>query len=88
MELARVIGTVTSTVKQKGLEGVKLLVIQPTGHKDRPVGNSLVAVDSVQAGTGDRVFWVAGREATLVLDKKFVAVDAAIVGIVDEVDIP
>jgi ethanolamine utilization protein EutN len=85
MELARVIGTVTSTMKQEELRGVKLLVIQPLDEKLNERGKPLVAVDSTQAGVGDQVYWVGGREAALALEKNFVAVDAAIVGIVDEV---
>lgn len=85
MELARVIGTVTATTKAEELTGVKLMVIQPANEKWKDQGDPLVAVDTAQAGVGDRVYWVAGREATLALDESFVAVDAAIVGIVDEV---
>jgi ethanolamine utilization protein EutN len=86
MELARVIGTVTATVKAEELKGVKLMVIQPEDHKGAPKGDPIVAVDTVQAGVGDRVYWVLGREAALALSKTYVAVDAGIVGIVDEVD--
>jgi ethanolamine utilization protein EutN len=85
MELARVIGSVTSTIKQPDLESVKLLVIQPKDDQDQDKGKPLVAVDVVQAGVGDRVWWVAGREAAMALEKSFVGVDAAIVGIVDDV---
>ncbi|MFH1018955.1 MAG: EutN/CcmL family microcompartment protein [Pseudomonadota bacterium] len=86
MELARVIGTVTATIKAEELKGIKLMVIQPTDHTGESRGSPIIAVDTVQAGEGDRVYWVAGREAALALSKTFVAVDAAIVGIVDEVD--
>lgn len=88
MELAKVIGSITATMKAEELRGVKLLVIQPVDHKDKEKGKPIVAVDTVQAGVGDKVYWVTGREAALALDKTFVAVDAAIVGIVDEVDAP
>jgi ethanolamine utilization protein EutN len=88
MELARVIGRVVATTKAEELRGVKLLVIQPVDPKDEPRGDPLVAVDTVQAGLGDRVWWVLGREAALALDPTFAAVDAGIVGIVDEVDAP
>ncbi len=88
MELAKVIGNITATMKAEELRGVKLLVIQPVDHKDKEKGNPIVAVDTCQAGVGDKVYYVIGREAALALDKTFVAVDAAIVGIVDEVDAP
>ena len=86
MELAQVIGTVTSTVKAEGLEGIKLMVILPLNHKREPTGRPIVATDSVQAGVGDIVYWIAGREATLSLPKSFVPVDAGIVGIVDRIN--
>jgi ethanolamine utilization protein EutN len=88
MELARVIGTVTATIKAEELRGVKLLVIQPIDHTEKEKGKPIVAVDAGQAGVGDKVYYVIGREGALTLEKTFVAVDAGIVGIVDEVDVP
>ena len=85
MELGLVIGTVTASVKAEALRGVKLMVVQPVDRKKRNQGDPIIAVDTVQAGPGDDIFWVAGREAALALDSTFVAVDAAIIGIVDEV---
>ena len=64
MQLARVIGTVVATVKTPGLEGVKLLVIQPLDRHLVPVGSQLVAADAVHmAGPGELVYFVAAREA-------------------------
>ncbi len=84
MYLGRVIGTVVATRKISGLEGLKLLVVQPTDHTGRPNGNPEVAVDaSAQAGPGQLVTLVGSREAALALQPSFVPVDAAIVGIVD-----
>ena len=83
MQLAEVIGTVVATEKYKGLEGVRLLIIQPRdaeGHRD---GDPIVACDALQAGTGDTVEWVTGREAALALQETFVPVDATVVAIVD-----
>ncbi|MFH1262502.1 MAG: EutN/CcmL family microcompartment protein [Pseudomonadota bacterium] len=88
MELARVIGTVTATMKAEELRGVKLLLLQPIDHTEKEKGKPIVAVDKGQAGIGDKVYYVLGREAALTLDKTFVAVDAGVVGIVDEVDVP
>jgi ethanolamine utilization protein EutN len=84
--LGRVIGTVVATVKYEGLEGQKLLVVQPLDHALEPSGPFEVAVDTAQAGPGELVFLVGGREAALALSPSFVPVDAAIVGIVDRVD--
>lgn len=86
MYLGRVIGTVVATVKYEGLEGKKLLVVTPLDHKLVPTRAPEVAVDTVRAGVGDLVFLVGSREAALALDPTFVPVDAAIVGIVDDVN--
>jgi ethanolamine utilization protein EutN len=83
MFLGRVIGTIVATKKYKGLEGVKLLMVQPVDKNQKPKGEPLVAIDVVQAGYGELVYLVSGREASMALDKWFVPVDAAIVGIVD-----
>lgn len=89
MYLGRVIGTVQATFVYEGLEGVKLLWVQPESSDGAASGDALVACDSTpQAGIGDRVFLVDGREATLPLPEEFVPSDATIVGIVDEVDLP
>lgn len=86
MQLARVTGTVVATVKTPGLEGVRLLVIQPLDRRLRPVGGQLVAADAVHmAGPGELVYFVAAREAAEAMPNKFVPVDHAIVGIVDAV---
>lgn len=86
MQLARVIGTVVATVKTPGLEGVKLLVIQPLDRHLRPTGGQLVAADAVHmAGPGELVYFVAAREAAQAMPDPFVPVDHAIVGIVDAV---
>ena len=86
MYLGRVIGTVVATVKYEGLEGRKLLVVQPLDHNQQPSGPHEVAVDTVQAGFGELVFLVGSREAALALSPSFVPVDSAVVGIVDSVD--
>ncbi len=88
MYLGRVIGTVVAERKYEGLEGKKLLVVTPLDHTGRATGDPHVAVDTVRAGRGDLVYLVGSREAALALDPTFVPVDAAIVGVVDEVDAP
>jgi ethanolamine utilization protein EutN len=86
VQLARVIGTVVATVKTPGLEGVKLLVIQPLDRHLASVGSQLVAADAVHmAGPGELVYFVAAREAAEAMPDRFVPVDHAIVGIVDAV---
>jgi ethanolamine utilization protein EutN len=83
MELAKVIGRVVCTVKHESLVGVRLLVVQPQEHDGSPVGDPIVAADPLQAGPGDLVSWVTGREAAMALPKTFAPVDCAIVEIVD-----
>lgn len=86
MQLAEVTGTVVATVKYEGLEGVRLLVVQPLDREGQPEGEMVVAADAVEtAGPGELVYVVASREAALALPVPFVPVDHAIVGIVDEV---
>ena len=87
MYLGRVIGTVVATQKYQGLEGKRLLIVQPLDHDTKtPSGPPEVAVDTVSASQGTLVYLVGSREAALALDPWFVPVDAAIVGIVDAVD--
>ena len=62
MQLARVIGTVVSTVKNESLDGRKLLVVQTLNKDLQPSGKPLVAVDSVGAGLGELVFWCRGKK--------------------------
>ena len=87
MKFARVIGTVVASHKYAGLEGVKLLVVQPLDEDRRPKGLPQVAADATaQAGPGEMVFTVASREAAQALPNVLVPVDLAITGIVDDVD--
>ena len=88
MYLGRVIGTVVATRKYEGLEGAKLLMVLPLDHQLEATGEAQVAVDTVRAGRGDLVYLVGSREAALALDPWFVPVDAAIVGIVDQLHTP
>ena len=83
MYLGRVIGSVVAERKAEGLEGCKLLIVQPLNDELQESGPSHVAVDRVSAGPQDLVYLVGSREAALACDPYFVPVDAAIVGIVD-----
>ncbi|MDH3254463.1 MAG: EutN/CcmL family microcompartment protein [Acidobacteriota bacterium] len=86
MQLGRVIGTVVATAKVDGLEGVKLLLVQPLTKHLEPKGEVIVAADGVaMAGEGELVYYVSSREASLALPQTFVPVDDAIVGLVDEI---
>ena len=88
MLIGRVVGTVVSTQKHKKFEGAKLLLVQPLNLDDTPRGNAVLAVDGVGAGVHEKVLLVIeGRAAGEALGKKGAPVDAAIIGIIDHVDV-
>ena len=81
-------GTAVCTQKYTGLEGIKLLLVQPVDKHLHPQGGLQVAADVVQAGPGDLCVMVRSREASLAMPEiKFVPVDLALVGIVDELEV-
>lgn len=88
MHLARVVGDVVCTMKDVELDSLKLLVVQPIGADGSDAGRALVALDSVGAGVGERVFFVKGKEASFPFHPALPPADACIVGIVDEIDVP
>lgn len=88
MYLGIVKGTIVAERKSSGLEGKKILLVQPVDEHGKSVGDMQGAIDTVQAGVGDLVYLVGSREAALACDPTFVPVDAAIVGIVDGIDAP
>jgi ethanolamine utilization protein EutN len=88
MQIARVLGTVVATQKHRKFESAKLLIVQPLNVDDTPRGPALLAVDGVGAGVHEKVLVVLeGRAAGEALGRKAAPVDAAIIGIIDHVDI-
>ena len=89
MVLARIVGTVVATRKDPRLVSNKLLLARPVDPRDRNrlEGGYLVAVDTVDAGVGETVLIVSGSSARMASGMKDCPVDAAIVGIVDSVDL-
>jgi microcompartment protein CcmK/EutM len=88
MQIARVVGTVVSTQKHPKFEGAKLLLVQPLNPDNTSRGAVLLAIDGVGAGVHETVLIVLeGRAAGETLGKKAAPVDAAIVGIVDRIDV-
>jgi len=88
MLFGRVRGSAICTIKYPDLKGMKLLVVQPLDKHMKPVGTMQVAVDVVEAGPGDLCVMVRSREAALALrEHKFVPVDLALIGIVDELEV-
>lgn len=88
MYWGRVVGTCVADRKIEGLEGVKLLMVQPLDKMRKPKGRLEVAVDVVQAGPNDFVYLVGAREASHALEHAFVPVDAAVVAIIDDAQQP
>ncbi|NPV70852.1 MAG: EutN/CcmL family microcompartment protein [Firmicutes bacterium] len=87
MYLGRVIGTVVATRKDEGLVGTKLLITQPVDAEREPIGQPFVAVDTVGAGAGEIVLYVTGSVAPYAVRRGAVPIDAAIVGIVDRLEL-
>jgi ethanolamine utilization protein EutN len=88
MLFGRVRGTAVCTIKYPDLTGMKLLVVEPLDKQLKPAGPIQVAVDVVQAGPGDLCVMVRSREAALAMQEhKFVPVDLALIGIVDELEV-
>ena len=83
MQLARVIGTVVSTMKNDSLAGRKLLVVQTIDRNLQSTGKPMVAVDAVGAGVGELVFWCRGKEASFPFKREDTPTDCTIVGIID-----
>jgi Carbon dioxide concentrating mechanism/carboxysome shell protein len=87
MLLGKIVGTVVATRKDPRLVSSKLLVVRPVDPKGKVEGNYLVAIDTVDAGVGETVLVVSGSSARMAAGLKDCPVDAAIVGIIDTVDI-
>jgi ethanolamine utilization protein EutN len=84
--IGQVVGTLVATQKHGKLAGAKLLLVQPLTLEGGPRGTPLLAIDSVGAGVGERVLVVIeGRAAGAALGRRAAPVDAAIIGIVDQV---
>ena len=87
MLLAKIVGTVVATRKDERLVSTKLLIARPIDPTGKPEGNYLVAVDTVNAGYGETVLIVSGSSARMAAGLKDCPVDAAIVGVVDAIEI-
>lgn len=90
MQICRIIGNVVSTQKNSELKGHKLLIVEPVDlDKKTSIGTSMIAVDIVNAGKDDLVLVnKEGSSARLLLDNENIPVQAVIVGIIDDIDIP
>lgn len=86
MKIGRVCGSVVCTRKDESLEGVRFLLVQPLNDNMEDSGTPLVACDTVQAGKGDLVLYEGGREAALALENWYNPSDAAVLGIIDQLE--
>ena len=87
MIVARIVGTVVATRKDERLVSTKLLIARPMDPHGKPEGNYLVAVDIVDAGFGETVLIVSGSSARMASGMKDCPIDAAIVGIIDTIQV-
>ena len=83
MQIARVIGTVVSTVKNESLHGRKFLLVQTLNADLKAKGSPMIALDSVGAGVGELVFWCRGKEASFPFKRDETPTDCTVVGIID-----
>ena len=87
MILGKVIGNVVSTIKLPVYQGYKILIVQPVNNKEEPQGESVLALDTVQAGVGDTVLVIdEGNSSRLIMNNPTAPVRTMIVGIVDAIE--
>lgn len=87
MLIARVVGSAVATVKDPRLTGLKLLLVRPASPGDEPHGEPFVAVDTVGAGSGELVLVARGSAARQTDRTGDCPTDAAIVGILDSLEV-
>lgn len=87
MWVGTVIGTLVATPKDQSLTGSKLLIVQPISFTKHKECTPVVAVDAIGAGTGEQVLVVGGSSARYVVGNAEAAVDAAIIGIIDTMEV-
>ncbi len=87
MKFGKIIGRLVSTQKVKSFEGLKLVLIQPLNEKLDPAGDALVAVDTLQSDVGQIVYFEISKEAGRVIEREMNPCDAAVMGIVDNINI-
>jgi microcompartment protein CcmK/EutM len=87
MFLGKVVGTVWSTKKSPDLEGVRFLIVHPIDLDKEPNKNVVVVADRLGAGTGETVMCAFGKAARTAIGNQEMAIEAAVVGIVDKVDL-
>jgi ethanolamine utilization protein EutN len=87
MLIARVVGSAVSTAKDARMTGLKLLVVRESNALDEPFGDAFVAADTVGAGEGELVLIARGSAARQTSATDGCPIDAAIVGILDSLEV-
>ena len=87
MLIGKVVGKVWSTRKESRITGLKLLIVQPMDHTQKPYGNILVAGDQIGAGIGELVVVVQGSSARTAIVEQQLPVDAMVIGIIDNIEL-
>ncbi|MEZ5400581.1 MAG: EutN/CcmL family microcompartment protein [Bryobacteraceae bacterium] len=87
MQLGRVVGRVWATMKAPGLEGQRMLVIQPVTPELEPAGKPVICTDAVGAGAGELIYWCRGKESSFPFLPAEVPTDHTIVGIIDHLHV-
>lgn len=88
MVLSRVTGTVVSTIKEPGLEGIKLLIVEKLDPRTmKGKGDFVIAMDAVGAGIGEVVMYVTGSSSRQTETTSGKPSDATITAIVDNVEL-
>ena len=85
MKTGRIVGSVVASQKVDSFAGYRLLLLQPTDEHGADAGTPIVAIDTCQAGPGDRVIYEGGREAATAMRESFNPSDAAVLAIIDDV---
>jgi len=87
MFLGKVVGTVWSTKKTPDLEGVRFLIVHPIDLDKEPTRNIVVVADRLGAGIGETVMCAYGKAARSAIGNQDMSIEAAVVGIVDRMDV-
>lgn len=87
MKFGKIIGRVISTQKVESFEGLKLVLVQPLNEELKKAGTALVAVDTLSADIGQIIYYETSKEASRIIEREMNPCDAAIMGIIDEINI-
>jgi len=87
MLMGKVVGKVWSTRKEGRITGLKLLIVQPLDHMQKPYGNIIVAGDQIGAGIGELVVVVQGSSARTAIPEQELPIDAVVIGIIDNIEL-